>query len=208
LEAAGLVALPLALLAAPVAEFIPPAAGFVALIPGPLGMSAPAGPGTELPTEPEPPAPIPPLLPPAAPLPIPPPAPPAPAPPPAPCANAFAPNVDIASAKVAPNSIVDKFLFIVVSPWISSRRERAAFKCCRDATTETPCSHRDRSGNRSRLRRACRLRTHSSNTAALLPLRMSNVRVGISCCHLGHWLELKLIQDDRCNSSAIPLGSI
>jgi hypothetical protein len=115
LEAAGLVALPLTLLFAPVAEFMPPAAGLVALIPGPFGMSDPAGPGTELPTGPEPLDPMPPLLPPAAPDPIPPPAPPAPTPP-APCANAFALNVAIASVKVAPSNIVDRFFFIALTP--------------------------------------------------------------------------------------------
>jgi hypothetical protein len=77
-------------------------AGFIALIPAPLGTSEPDGPGAEPPTgpalAPEPPAPAP--MPPA---------------PLAPCANAFEVNIARLSDSAAPRTIVDKFFFIAVS---------------------------------------------------------------------------------------------
>jgi|HubBroStandDraft_4_1064222.scaffolds.fasta_scaffold29660_3 hypothetical protein len=82
---------------------------FIALTPGPLGTSEPAGPGTELPTGPELPVPL--LLPlePA-------PAAASDAPAPAPWARAFVESVAIASESVAPNMIVVRVLFIVTTP--------------------------------------------------------------------------------------------
>ena len=78
------------------------AAGFIALIPAPLGTSEPDGPGAEPPTgpalAPEPPAPAPP-----------------PPVPPAPCANAFDVNIARLSDSAAPRTIEDKFFFIAIS---------------------------------------------------------------------------------------------
>jgi hypothetical protein len=101
-------------------------AGFIALIPAPLGTSEPDGPGTEPAAGAALPAPIFPLSAPDAPElaplptePLPPalaPEPPAPAPPPAPCANAFEVNVAIASDNAAPRTIVGMFFFIDGSP--------------------------------------------------------------------------------------------
>jgi len=82
---------------------------FIALTPGPLGTSEPAGPGTEPPTGPELPVP---MLPPLEPAPAAAPDPPAPGP----WATAFVENVAIASESVAPNTIVGRLLFIATTP--------------------------------------------------------------------------------------------
>ena len=99
-------------------------AGFIALIPAPLGTSEPDGPGTEPPAGAALPVPIFPLAAPGAAEPYPPPteplppalAPEPPAPPPAPCANAFEVNVAIASDSATPRTIVGIFFFIEGSP--------------------------------------------------------------------------------------------
>jgi hypothetical protein len=105
-------------------------AGFIALIPAPLGTSEPDGPGTEPAAGAALPAPVFPLSAPDVPEltppptePLPPalaPEPPAPAPPPpappAPCANALEVNVAIASDSAAPKTIVGMFFFIDGSP--------------------------------------------------------------------------------------------
>src|ERR1700735_5085583 len=53
--------------------------------------------------------------------------------------------------------------------------------CCRDATNARRGNRRDRNGNRSHPRRACRTRIHSNNTGALLLLRRNKRHAGISC---------------------------
>jgi hypothetical protein len=119
MEVPALVEVPLA------SALTEPADEFIALTPGLLGTSEPAGPGTEPATGAELLAPslllapvllaLPlsltlPLAPPDAPTP-------APAdPPPDPWAKAFDPNVAIASERIAPRTIAGIFFFIATTP--------------------------------------------------------------------------------------------
>ena len=70
------------------------------------------------------------------------------------------------------------------NPWAVFARASGfarAAKCCRDATNARRCNRRGRNGNRSLLRRAFPIRTHSNNTGALLLLRRNKRCAGISC---------------------------